>query len=91
MRPSPYVNMLIGGVIARALWMYKDVKLHALVVTSTHFHAIAQAPKALLSAFIAYIEFNIAIKVGRHHKWSGKFWHKRFDARCRCRSRTKRL
>ncbi|MEK7703371.1 MAG: hypothetical protein AAB426_00320 [Myxococcota bacterium] len=33
-----------------------------------------------ISDFMGYIEANIAKEVGRHIRWRGKFWHRRFSA-----------
>jgi REP element-mobilizing transposase RayT len=79
MTPSPRVNGLIGGVIAKALTLY-DVAIHDLHFASNHFHMLATPAGHQLSAFLAYIESNIAKEVGREIGWHGAFWHRRFSA-----------
>ncbi|MEK7704541.1 MAG: transposase [Myxococcota bacterium] len=77
--PSPYVNNLVGGVIARALKRY-DVALHAFVFLSNHCHLIVSSATGAVSEFMGYVEANIAKEVGRHIGWRGKLWHRRFSA-----------
>ncbi len=79
MTPSPRVNGLIGGVLARALHRY-DVALHAFVFLSNHCHLIVSSPTGSISDFMGYIEANIAKEVGRHIGWRGHFWERRFSA-----------
>lgn len=80
LRPSAHVNQLVGGILARALHLFPQVELFAFVVMSNHIHLIARASGGALSAFMAYVEGNVARKVGHHHGWSGPFWHRRFSA-----------
>ncbi len=77
--PSPYVNNLVGGVLARALTRY-DVTVHAFVFLSNHFHLVVSSATGALSEFMGYVETNVAKEVGRHIGWRGKFWHRRFSA-----------
>lgn len=79
LKPSPYVNNLIGGVLARGLTLF-NVQLYAFVFTSNHFHMVVKAAGGQLSPFMMYVESNIARKVGRHIDWRGKFWERRFSA-----------
>jgi REP element-mobilizing transposase RayT len=78
--PSPLVNNLIGGVLARALKLY-NVALYAFHFASNHFHLMASVEHgAVLSDFIGYLESNIARIVGPHLDWRGPFWERRFSA-----------
>jgi len=80
LRPSPAVNDLIAGIIGRAQERY-GVRIFALVVLSTHLHALLGVDDAAqLAAFMRYVLGNIAIEVGRHHGWRGRFWGRRYRA-----------
>jgi len=79
MRPSAYVNNLIGGVLARSLDRF-DVRLYAFNFLSNHFHCIIDAAEGQLSDFLGYFESNVAREVGRHVRWRDKFWARRFSA-----------
>ena len=48
LKPSPYVNNLIGGVLARALRLF-NVQLYAFVFASNHFHMVVKAAGGQLS------------------------------------------
>ena len=79
LKPSPFVNNVIGSVLAKATKRY-DVEVYAFVFLSNHFHMIIKAAPDQLSPFIAYVESNIARKIGPEVDWKGKFWHRRFSA-----------
>lgn len=79
MTPSPRLNGLIGGVLARAVQLH-DVELFAFVFLSNHFHLLLRASEGEFSKFMGYLQGNIAREVGRQHDWHGKFWHRRFSA-----------
>ena len=80
LHPASRIRELIGGVLARAQHRYRDVRLYNLVFMSNHFHIIVSAPPEQLSAFMAYIQSNIARKVGALVGWRQKFWAHRFRA-----------
>ena len=80
MRPSVEINRIIGGVLARAACIF-PVELFGFTFASNHFHLLARMiGDACLSDFVAYVEANIARRVGKVVGWSGRFWYRRFSA-----------
>ena len=80
MRPSAEINRIVGGVLARATCIF-PVELFGFTFESNHFHMLARMlDGACLSDFVAYVEANIARRVGNAVGWSGRFWHRRFSA-----------
>lgn len=80
MTPSPKVNELIGGILARAVRQC-GVEVFAYVFTSNHFHAMVRAPSAIaMSKFMQRLQSNIAVKVGRLVGWRGRFFARRYSA-----------
>lgn len=80
LRPSPEVNATILGVIGRAQSMY-DVDLHAFVFLSSHYHMLLSAPSAkVLSAFLQFVNGNIARKLNILNDRDGAAWERRFRA-----------
>ncbi len=78
--PSPQVNELVVGILAKARQKYA-VRLFAVCVLSNHYHLLVQAKSAAsLSSFMQYINSNIARKIGAARRWSGRFWHRRYQA-----------
>lgn len=77
--PTPQLNAIVGGVLARALERY-DVELHGYVVLSNHLHLLCHARNGQLSRFMQYVLGNIARKAGRLVSWTGAFWERRFSA-----------
>jgi len=80
LRPSPRLNQLVVGVIAKAQKMY-EVKLYGLCVMSNHYHMLL-APKNAqhLASFMQYVDRNISDEVGRLNHWPGTFWARRYRA-----------
>ena len=73
LRPSPRVNKLIIGVLARAVERF-DIKLYGLCFLSNHYHLLLSSRNAAsLAAFMQYIGSNIAREIGREHEWREKF------------------
>ena len=80
LRPSPRVNKIIIGVLARAVERF-DIKLYGLCFLSNHYHLLLSSRNAAsLAAFMQYIGSNIARKIGREHEWREKFWSRRYYA-----------
>ena len=80
MRPEPYVNDLIGGIVGRAADHF-NVELHGLVAASNHIHLIASAEEPqTISAFMQYVLSLIARKLGPHVDWRDKMWARRYSA-----------
>ena len=78
LRPSPRVNKLIIGVLARAVERF-DIKLYGLCFLSNHYHLLLSSRNAAsLAAFMQYIGSNIAREIGREHEWREKFWSRRY-------------
>lgn len=80
LRPSQEINRIVGGILARALSLF-PVDLYAFTFAANHFHALVSTRDAAtsISDFIAYLEANIARRVGNLVGWSGRFWHRRFS------------
>ncbi len=78
LRPGPTANDLIVGVLGRAQALY-GVRIHAVAVMSNHLHALVSVDHAAqLAAFMQHALANIAKEVGRHHRWRGPFWSRRY-------------
>lgn len=74
LRPSPEINALILGVLARALALY-PVKLFAYVFLSNHAHLLLRTPNAdVLARFLSHVEGNIARGVQRLLGWRQRVW-----------------
>jgi hypothetical protein len=78
LRPGPRTNDLILGVLGRAQALY-GIRVHAVAVMSNHLHALLGVDHAAqLAAFTQHALANIAKEVGRHHRWVGPFWSRRY-------------
>ena len=78
LRPGPRTNDLILGVLGRAQALY-GIRIHAVAVMSNHLHAFLGVDHAAqLAAFMQHALANIAKEVGRHHRWCGPFWSRRY-------------
>lgn len=78
LRPSPELNQLVVGVLARAQAMY-PVQIHAFVVMSNHYHLLLSVPSSRrLSQFMNFFQSNVAREAGRLHNWRARFWSGRF-------------
>ena len=83
LRPSPQINSIVGATLARALTLFPTIDLFAYVFASNHFHMLLRprdCDAATVSDFVAYVEANVARRVGRIVKWDGRFWGRRFSA-----------
>lgn len=81
LRPSPEVNDVVGGVLAKAVQQSANsVRLHAFTFASNHFHLLVWARGAALAGFMQYLRANLSKKVGRLVDWSGGFWERRYSA-----------
>lgn len=80
MAPHRGRDALIGGVVARALHLYREVRLYNIVTMSNHLHMIVSAPPEQISRFVGYVSSNIARTVGPRVDWRQKFWGTRFRA-----------
>ncbi|MDA8020605.1 MAG: transposase [Thermoanaerobaculia bacterium] len=79
LRPGSELNKIFGGCLGRALELH-PVRLHAVVVMSTHFHLLL-SPKdsQQLAEFMGYLNGNLSKKVGRIHEWSGSMFESRYQ------------
>lgn len=78
LRPSPRVNGIIGGILARAARRY-GIGVRGFVFMSNHVHLLVRAKQTNLSRFMQYLLSNIARKVGAAQGWSGALWQRRFS------------
>jgi REP element-mobilizing transposase RayT len=79
LKPSKELNIIILGILGRALEMY-PVFLHLVVVVSNHIHMLITASNIkLLSEFMQHVNSNIAREAGRLHHWREKLWGRRFS------------
>lgn len=79
LRPSRQLNKLLLGILGRAQRLY-EVKLHAFVVLSNHYHLLLTVDSAQqMAQFMAYFQGNLAKEAGRLHGWRGPFWHRRYQ------------
>lgn len=80
LRPSPKLEDLIVGILARAAGRY-EVGICAFVFLSNHCHMLLLPRNALhLARFMNYVNANIAKEAGRLHGWREKFWGRRYRA-----------
>lgn len=79
LRPNKRSTELIGGVMGRAQALF-NVHLYNYTFASNHFHLIIRAEEGILSAFMGYLQSNIARVIGREVEWRGPFWERRFSA-----------
>jgi REP element-mobilizing transposase RayT len=78
LRPGPTTNSLIVGVLGRAQELY-GMHIFAVSVMSNHLHALLGVEHAgQLAAFMQHALANIAKEIGRHHRWRGPFWSRRY-------------
>ncbi len=78
LRPDATTNELVLGVIGRAQHL-SGVRIFAVAVMSNHFHALVGVDHAAqLANFMQQAMSNIAKEVGRHHRWPGPFWARRY-------------
>lgn len=80
MRPTPLVTDLTLGVLARAARLY-PLEIHAFCFLSNHFHLLVTVESAQrLSAFMNYLNSNLAREIGRVVNWRERFWGRRYQA-----------
>ncbi len=80
LRPSPSLNDLAGGVLGRAQAKV-PVRVHSVVVMSSHFHLLLTVDDAKQMAdFMEYVDTNLALEVNRLHGRRGPVWERRYQA-----------
>lgn len=80
MVPTPQIDQIIVGVVAKARQRFKTVSLFEAAFLSNHFHILMQAPPGDFSKFVGFIKKEISRRVGRLHNWQGPLWEGRFKA-----------
>ena len=79
LRPSRKVNDLILGVFGRAQSLYPDVRLYGFHVAANHMHSgLAAKNVQQKSAFMNFVNGNIAREIGKLHDWREGFWGRRY-------------
>ncbi len=79
LKPSEKVNEAVLGVLGRAAHLWPKMELFAFVFLSNHYHMLLRTPDVgTLSAFVGFINSNVAREVGRLHAWRERFWGRRF-------------
>ena len=80
LRPSPALNKLALGVLARAARLHQ-MKICAFIFLSNHYHLLLRPRNAEhLSRFMNYLNGNLAREAGRLHRWREKFWSRPYRA-----------
>lgn len=78
LRPSPQLNLLVVGVLARAQ-QRTGLRIHGLAVLSNHFHLLASAATVeQVAKFMGYVKTNVSKEVGRLHDWPGPLFDRRY-------------
>jgi len=79
LRPAAGLNGIVLGVLGRGLRLWPSVKLFAFAFLSNHYHMLLRSPDTrTLSAFMGFLNSNVAREVGRLHSWPERFWGRRF-------------
>jgi hypothetical protein len=78
LRPSPVVNAIVLGVIARAMFLFPKVNVHYFVALSNHMHMLLSAGCGeQFAKFVSFVNGNIARRVGRIDGKRSRFWARR--------------
>jgi len=78
LRPSPYLNGIIIGALARFQKRYQ-MRICGLVYLSNHCHLLLR-PRSIqqLASFMRDVNSKIAREAGRLHDWREKLWGRRY-------------
>lgn len=80
LRPSRDLRELTDGLVARSARLY-PVEVVDYVFLSNHAHLLLiPRDSQALSAFMGYLEGNLAKEAGRLHDWQQSFWGHRFHS-----------
>ncbi len=80
LRPSAELNEVILGVLGRAMTLGLDIGLCGFTFLSNHYVMLVRAPSQRdLSAFVGYLNGNLAKEVARLHDWHEKVWGRRYS------------
>ena len=78
LRPSPELDELVVGVLARAQ-SFCDAELIGIVVLSNHVHLLLWVPNQWhLSTLMQHFGGNVAREVNRLRDWRGSLWERRY-------------
>lgn len=78
--PGCEVNATIKGVLGRAQRLF-DMPICVIVFLANHFHLLVIPDSAKqLADFMAYVNSNLARKIGRLQGWEGKFWGRPYSS-----------
>jgi REP element-mobilizing transposase RayT len=79
-RPSPELNEIFVGVLARAQRRY-GVSISSVVCLSNHYHLILRVDSAFrLARFMGYLNSNLGREIGRLRQWPDKVFSRRYQA-----------
>ncbi len=80
LRPSRDLNLIVCGILARALARY-DVELCEFKVLSNHYHfLVIPADAKALADFMCYVNTNVSKEAGRLHHWPGRLFAQPFSS-----------
>jgi REP element-mobilizing transposase RayT len=80
LRPSPALDDIVVGVLARAQRTY-PVRCCGFSFVSNHFHLLLYVDDARqLANFMRYLNSNLARELGRLVDWPDKVWARRYQA-----------
>jgi REP element-mobilizing transposase RayT len=77
--PCHKVRSIFGRWLAKAA-KKRGVEIFAYCVMSNHYHLLVRAPRGNLSAFMEYLQANVAKSVNRLHGRRGPLWQRRYSA-----------
>jgi len=80
LKPSAGLREIFVGILARAAARY-EVRVHAFVCLSNHWHALLTPQDAReLARFCCYVNTNLSKEAGRLHRWRGPLLERRYQA-----------
>ena len=81
LKPTRECVEIIEGVLGRALATYPRVRLHAYWFLSNHYNLLLSVPDVeAMSAFMRFVNSNLARELGDLFDWHEKFWGRRYRA-----------
>jgi putative transposase len=80
LRPSAKTNDILLGVLGRAQRIFQ-LPLFAFIFLSDHYHMLSEPENAQhLAEFMEYFDGNLGKEGCRFSRWSGSFWHRRYNS-----------
>jgi REP element-mobilizing transposase RayT len=80
LHPTPSVNGIIRGVLAKGLQNWPAIGLHAYVFMSNHFHLILRGDALSIPGFVGFLKREISRRIGALKNLPGTIWHHRYTA-----------